>query len=93
MNILEILTTQRSLNRKSQLHNLVIAIKNNEQIEPITIFKTISNELILHNGHHRLAAYFLAGRKDLYSYEYELLYKDECKFPVFGTIKNFIGRS
>ena len=92
MRILDILVTQRKLKRKELIPILVVAIKNNEYIEPIEILKDSFGRCILQNGTHRLYAYLIAGRDKLEDYEYNVLYADSER-PVFGSIKDLMDRT
>lgn len=92
MKIETIKVTQRKLKRKEQLQDLIKSIQNNEYIEPIILHKQPDDSVHCIEGHHRLIAYYLAGKHELEDYEYELILADNEK-PCFGTVKNFIERN
>jgi hypothetical protein len=92
MNILNILVTQRRLKRLEQVDGIVKSIQNNEYIEPIDILQGVDGTLVCEEGHHRLAAYYLAGKEQLEDFEYNLLYAESYR-PHFGSVKDLIDRS
>lgn len=63
-----------------------------QRIEPITLSQFEDGTIQVDDGHHRLAAYWLVGRRELYPYEYELLYRDNYK-PRFGKVKDLVKRN
>lgn len=89
MKIKDIQITQRVLNRSEQIDGLVASIKAGESIEAI-ILQRHRGMIQVWDGHHRLAAYHLAGREELFRGEYELI---ECQTGRhrFGTIEDLIG--
>lgn len=48
-------------------------------------------EIQIHDGHHRMAAYWLAGRKELERHEFLLLHQENYPKPRFGKIRELIS--
>lgn len=91
MDIQKIWISQRNLRRKNQIENLVLAIKNDCYLPPIVLFETSDGEVQLEDGHHRLIAYWISGRKFLNDDEFILIQKDQWK-PRCGRIKDLLTR-
>jgi hypothetical protein len=43
------------------------------------------NEIVINNGHHRVIAIYLAGRKELYEDEYELTYRPKARTRLMNV--------
>lgn len=85
MHVLDIWLSQRNLKRAEQIPALVEAILSGEVLPKILLSFDEDGSIQLEDGHHRLMAYWLAGRERLEPYEY-LLIPTERKRPRFGKI-------
>ena len=97
-------TTQRTLNRPNQLPGMIEAILRgdtlprielsmNHAVETIFTDRDTESTISVEDGHHRLAAYWLAGRQYLDPDEF-FLYIEYNKFyrPNTGTIDKLIEK-
>ena len=91
MDIAQLYVSQRTLWRAEQVPALVEAILNEEDIPPIRITESEDGTLQVHDGHHRIVAYNLAGRTRLEDYEYELSYTARHR-PRFGQVADLMKR-
>lgn len=57
----------------------------------IELHQNEDDEIIINNGHHRVTAIWLSGRRFLSREEFIILYKDAFR-PRFGTIDLFLAR-
>jgi len=89
LRIKDIQVTQRVLNRSEQIGSLVASIQADENIEKI-ILQRHRGVIQVWVGHHRLAAYHLAGREELFDGEYELI-EGQTGRHRFGTIEDLIS--
>lgn len=92
LDITTVFVTQRKLKRLDVLETLKKLIVDGTYIDPIEILQTDDGKLELHDGHHRLAAYYLCGRFQLEDWEYILLPMNSTR-PRFGTVKGLIERT
>jgi hypothetical protein len=93
MKLTDIKVTQRNINRPEQIPHLINTIKAGcFEIPPIELSILEDGQIQVEDGHHRLVAYYLAGRKHLKDYEYNLL-PLETKWHQFGTVKDLAKRA
>lgn len=85
ISINSIWVSQRNLKRASQISSMVEGLRNSIVLPPILLGRTAENSLRVEDGHHRLAAYWIFGRKLVYNTEYVIVETDWEK-PVFGKI-------
>jgi hypothetical protein len=57
----------------------------------IELHENEDGQIVINNGHHRVTAVWLAGRKVLHSDEYVLFYKDAYR-PRCGQVQTFFER-
>jgi len=74
---------QRNLKRFEQIEGLAAAIKADEPIPLIEIIET-EQGFQINNGHHRAVAYVVAGRTELFPYEYIFVHNEPR--PEFGPL-------
>lgn len=79
MEIMRIWLSQRNLRRAGQIPAMVEAILNGDILPRITLILDEEGEVQVEDGHHRLCAYWLAGRLELEDHEYLLVTKDRWK--------------
>jgi hypothetical protein len=92
MKINSILVTQRRLKRMESIPAMVQEIYSYSSLqEPIQLVQLEDGTVYIKNGHHRTAAYALAGRTELLPWEYDLLFSDEIK-PTFGNIQKLLAQ-
>ncbi len=82
LNIQDIFATQRCLKRKEQIDSLMKSINDGERIEPILLFQDDNGRVSVLDGHHRLSAYYLAGRTILETWEFTLIKGAYNKKPL-----------
>jgi len=85
MEIMNIWISQRNLKRAEQIPAMILDLKNGKRLPPVLLIRTENNLIQLEDGHHRLLAYWLAGRETLNFDEYFLVEKDQWK-PITGKI-------
>jgi hypothetical protein len=86
--------TQARLKRPQQMPGLIEhahtgGLFNGDPV--IELHQNEDEEIVINNGHHRVTAVWLSGRKFLYREEFIILYKDAYR-PRFGTIALFLER-
>jgi len=85
--------SQARLRRLQQMPDLIAHARNGGlfNLDPlIELHQNEDEEIVIINGHHRVTAAWLAGRKILYREEFIILYKDAYR-PRFGTIHVFLA--
>ena len=85
--------SQARLKRLQQMPDLIAHARNGGlfNLNPIIeLHQNEDEEIVINNGHHRVTAAWLAGRKILYREEFIILYKDAYR-PRFGTIRVFLS--
>jgi hypothetical protein len=90
--ILEIWMTQRKLRRSQQIPNMVQTVRNGESLLPIILARSSDGSIRVENGHHRIVAIWLSGRRRLSDSDYVLVESDEWR-PRFGTIEDMLARN
>lgn len=91
MKIENIYTSQRKLNRVDQLLTMIETLNNEKDLPKINLTLCEDGEIQIKDGHHRLTAILLSGRKELKRYEYILLTQDQFK-PRFERMKDFVKK-
>ena len=91
MDVLSIHVCQRKLRNPGQLRGMVEAIASGDYLPPIMIACDEDGSLSLDDGHHRLAAFWLAGFCELRRQDYLLLPKDRYR-PRFGSVQDLLSR-
>jgi len=64
--------SQRKLRAPAQLHRLVESIQRYDPIPPVLLSEDDDGSVQIEDGHHRVTAYWLAGRHTLWPDEYTL---------------------
>jgi hypothetical protein len=90
MKIDSILVTQRKLKRKELVKHLVGEILIDAYIPPIQLVQLEDGTVYCKDGHHRLAAYYLAGYTEINPIDYDLLFSDR-NIPTFGNIQRLLA--
>ena len=85
MLIKDIWVSQTTLNRAAQITEIVQMIKDGRDFPRITLMEDEDGEVIVKDGHHRLAAVRLAGYSKLLKSMYILILADHSR-PKFGNI-------
>ena len=80
MDISNLFVSQRNLRRAWQLPALVESILDGDLLTPIRLSEADDETVQVEDGHHRLVAYWLAGRRRLKSHEYVLFVADRPRF-------------
>ena len=83
--------SQRKLRAPEQTHALVRSVLNGEPIRPVLLSEDDDGSIQVEDGHHRVVAYWLAGRHRLTSEEYVLILRERLR-PRFGRIPDLISR-
>lgn len=89
MQIAQIWMAQRSLRRVEQIPAMIEALKTGGDLPRIILLRSEDGEIQVQDGHHRLVAYWLAGRESLGRYEYILLEGDQYR-PRRGKIERLL---
>jgi hypothetical protein len=89
MDIAKIWVSQRNLQRFEQIQGMIDSLVAGEFLPPITLARCEDGQIQVEDGHHRLVAYWLAGRQRLEKHEYMLLEKDQWK-PRCGRIEDLL---
>lgn len=91
MDITETFVSQRLLRNPEQIAHMIQAIRDGSPLPPILIAEHEDGTTQILDGHHRAAAYWLAGRRELLYGEYLALPGDAAR-PRFGWIEDLICR-
>ena len=70
---------------------MIQTLERGGQLPPVTLSRAADGLLQLEDGHHRLVAIWLTGRRQLKRHEYLLLEKDQWR-PRFGKIADLLQR-
>ncbi len=91
MQIQQIWMSQRGLRRFFQVEKMVDDLLNGSSLPQITLHRYDNGEIQIKDGHHRLTAIWLSGRKHLEKHEYVLVEADQYR-PKFGKIIDLLQR-
>lgn len=91
MRISEILVSQRKLRAVEQLDDMMRVIANGGFLPPIVLIRAADDLMQVQDGHHRLAALWLAGHRELRAEDYLLVESDRLR-PRFGNIVDLLNR-
>lgn len=91
MQISQIYVSQRKLRNVAQLSGMIETLDEGGVLPPILLSRLENDSIQVEDGHHRLTAFWLAGRRRLDEGEYLLIEKDKWR-PRFGTIVDLISR-
>jgi len=89
INIEKIWMSQRNLRRKNQIASIIESIKQEIVLPPIVLSYCEDGEFQLEDGHHRLTAMWLYGKKTLEKGEYNVLNRDQWRTRC-GKIEDLI---
>lgn len=90
IDIAKLKTTQHKLNRAHRLPELVERIKDGEDLESVQIACLENGDLLIENGHHRVVAAWLAGKRFLRKHEYLLVDKDWSHRRPQGGVNDLV---
>ncbi len=91
MQINELFVSQRKLRNVNQLQSMIQSIEEGDPLPRIEIAVDQRGYCQVNDGHHRLTAYWLAGRQVLDRSEY-LLFDADLKRPRFGRVCDLVLR-
>jgi hypothetical protein len=91
MDIASLFVSQRKLRRPGQVPALVRAVRDGEPIPPLRLVEAADGTVQVDDGHHRAAAYWLAGRTRLERHEYTLVQAAQPR-PRFGRVADLVAR-
>ncbi|MCA9032570.1 MAG: ParB N-terminal domain-containing protein [Planctomycetaceae bacterium] len=91
MEISKILVSQRKLRAPLQLCGMLDALKSGQVLPPIELIRDAHGAVQIMDGHHRLSAIWLSGRRKLRPEEYVLIESDRYR-PRFGTVVDLLRR-
>ncbi len=91
MQIKELFVSQRRLRNVGQLDEMVRAVESGDCLPRIEIWRDELGACQVNDGHHRLVAYWLSGRRTLEKSEYLLVETDSSR-ARFGGVANLILR-
>lgn len=88
--ILDIWVSQRCLERAEQIPEMVVQLAQGFKLPKIELIRDANDEIQVKDGHHRLAAHYLYGKRILNKHDYILIEQDIYKQPRFGDIVKLI---
>ena len=91
MQISEIMMSQRKLRAVEQLSDFISVLNNGGYLTPITLLRCQDDVIQVDDGHHRLCAIWLSGRRILEYGEY-LIVESERNRPRFGLVTDLLDR-
>jgi hypothetical protein len=91
MQIEKIWVSQRQLRNVAQVVSMQIALSRGYRLPPVTIACFEDGSYQLEDGHHRLVAYWLSGRRCLEAHEYLRVEKEPWR-ARFGRINDLLDR-
>ena len=91
MQIADIYMSQRKLRRVGQLPGMRETLEAGGCLPRITLGRGPDGHVQVEDGHHRLVAVWMAGRRELRKDEYLLVEKDMMR-PRFGTVQDLLAR-
>jgi len=91
MDLAAMLVSQRKLRAPEQMHMLVEGVRCFNPIPPAPLSEDDDGSVQVEDGHHRVTAYWLAGRPTLWPDEYILTARRGVR-PRFGHICDLIAR-
>lgn len=91
MHIQKLWVTQRQLRNAGQIPAMVEAIRNGKLLPKIELGRAEDGSIQVEDGHHRLTAYWLSGRKELEPQDFILVEKDRYR-TRFGNIEDLMER-
>ena len=91
MQIKELFVSQRVLRNVGQLAEMIESVDQDECLPRIEIWIDESGQCQVNDGHHRLVAYWLSGRRELKSTEYLVIESESCR-QRFGRVHDLILR-
>ena len=83
--------SQRKLRAPEQVRSLIESVLRGEPVPSVLLSEDDDGTIQIEDGHHRVTAYRLSGRRELERYEYELMPRERRR-PRFGRIDDLIGR-
>jgi hypothetical protein len=92
MDITQLFVSQRKLRTPGQVPALVAAIQQGDGIPPIRLSEAEDGTVQVEDGHHRIVAYWLSGRRRLQRHEYTLILTDRPR-PRFGRVADLVRRA
>ncbi len=92
MDISRLFVSQRKLRRANQIPALVTAIRDGDPILPVRLSEAADGTVQVDDGHHRVMAYWLAGRTRLGRHEYTLVLTDRPR-TRFGRLADLVARA
>lgn len=90
IDIAKLKTTQHKLSRARQIPGMVEEMEQDGCVERVQIARLTDGTLVIENGHHRLVAYWLSGRRFLYKHEYMLVERDFSHRRIRGEISDLV---
>ncbi|MEM7476461.1 MAG: hypothetical protein AAF483_15840 [Planctomycetota bacterium] len=91
MEIKRLLVSQRKLRNVLQIEEMIVEIENGGCLPRIEIWRDSFGVCQVSDGHHRLVAYWLSGRRVLEHSEYLLIESDSVR-ARFGGVACLILR-
>ena len=91
MKIKELFVSQRKLRNVAQIKEMIRSVESNECLPRIEIWRDEFGACQVNDGHHRLVAYWLSGRRSLEKSEYLIIETDSTR-ARFGGVSELILR-
>jgi hypothetical protein len=91
MQIADIYVSQRKLRREGQLSGMQESLEAGGCLPRIVLSRGPDGRVQVEDGHHRLVAIWMTGRRELRKEEYLLVEKEAVR-PRFGTVQDLLAR-
>ena len=91
MQIADIHVSQRKLRQPDQLATMRETLEACDCLPRITLGRGPDGQVQVEDGHHRLVAVWMTGRRQLRQDEYLLVEKETVR-PRFGTVQDLLAR-
>ena len=91
MQIMKIYVSQRKLRDAGQIPAMIETLETGGVLPRVLLSHSQDGSIQIEDGHHRLVAIWLSGRRELKQHEYLLLEKDQWR-PRFGKITDLLAR-
>lgn len=91
MEISRIYVSQRRLRCVAQIPYMIETLEIGGCLPQITLSRSLDGSVRVEDGHHRLTAIWMTGRRELEKHEYLLLEKEQWR-PTFGRITDLLER-
>ncbi len=93
MQLSTLYVSQRRLRNPGQIPAFIHAIRAGDPLPPVRLSEDDDGSIQVEDGHHRITAFWLAGKHCLTPQDYLLLPVSEHPRPRFGQVPEFVRRN